>query len=123
MISKRPRHLIAKVHHNGIIYGIKLHGINRKRVIAYYTYVDATGGYSPNLDTNVIYDETFDHSEQARAKGNGFYLNPQKLEKIFIDRYGVEHIEETVKKVAEYWERRKSNETSRYSNKSARRQV
>lgn len=50
-----------------------------------------------------------------------FILILKSWKKIFIDRYGVEHIEETVKKVAEYWERRSKDETSRHSNRRARR--
>ncbi len=76
--KKIPHSIYAWVLFNGNKYGIKLHGRSRKRVIAYYWYVDATGGFQPNLETNNIYDATFNSEIEAREVANDFYKNPDK---------------------------------------------
>ncbi|WP_288227980.1 hypothetical protein [uncultured Enterococcus sp.] len=103
--KKIPHSLYASVDYNGIKYGIKLHGRSRKRVIAYYWYVDATGGYLPNLETATIYDQTFESDIEARKMANNFYVVPEELEKIFVKRFGFNHIKTTAEKVKQYLER------------------
>lgn len=90
--KKIPHSIYASVSFDGNEYGVKLHGRSKKRVIAYYWYVDATGGFLPNLETNSIYDKTFNSDIEARAVANDFYKNPDKLEKFVIDRYGKEYV-------------------------------
>lgn len=103
--KKIPHSLYTTIDYNGIKYGIKLHGRSRKRVIAYYWYVDATGGYQPNLETVTLYDQTFDTDIEAKQVANTFYLNPEELEKIFVRRFGEKHIKETADEVKQYLER------------------
>lgn len=100
--KKIPHSIYAYVEYNGIRYSIKLHGRSRKRVIVSYVYVDATGGFEPNLDKNDIYDTTFENDTEARKVANDFFRNPVKIEDIFVKRYGTDHIKETVDSVNEY---------------------
>lgn len=108
--KKAPHSLYAAAKHNGIRYGIKLHGRSRKRVIAYYWYVDATGGYRPNLETATIYDQNFDTDTEARTVANRFYLSPEELEKLIVKRYGEKHIQKTAKEVEQYLKDKEDSE-------------
>lgn len=100
--KKIPHSIYANVEYNGVRYSIKLHGRSRKRVIVSYWYVDATGGYQPSLDTNDIYDATFENDTEAREIANDFYKNPVKIEDIFVKCYGTDHVKNTVGRVNEY---------------------
>lgn len=100
--NKIQHSIYAYVDYNGMRYNIKLHGRSRKRVIVSYVYVDATGGYEPNINTNDIYDTTFEDAVEARGIANDFYKNPVKIEDIFVKRYGKDHIKDTVDSVNEY---------------------
>lgn len=100
--KKIPHSIYAKVEYNGVHYSIKLHGRSRKRVIVSYWYVDATGGYEPNLDKNVIYDNTFENDTESRKVANDFYKNPHEIEDIFLKYYSKDHLKYTVDSVNEY---------------------
>ncbi len=67
-----------------------------------YWYVDATGGYLPNLETSKIYDETFQESKKAREVANNFFINPKLLENILTKRYDSDYILENASAVKEY---------------------